>query len=119
MAKEAKPPTKLAEVFKDKDLTKQFEDYCKKEYVTENLDFYMIRSWSAQNVYKIYFAKGAKSELNLSDDILGKAREMGTKKDWDNKEWKGLMKDAKEKVYDLMEKDTFRRFLKTLKTAGK
>ena len=119
MPKEEKPPTKLADVFKSKDLTEKFEEFCKKEHTLENFTFYLLKSWNAQNAFKIYFARGAKYELNLPNTLLDKARELGAKKAWDDKQWKDIMKDSKDEVFGLMEKDTFRRFLKEVKAGAK
>ncbi|MGI4977010.1 MAG: hypothetical protein ACRYG6_08720 [Janthinobacterium lividum] len=87
-------PKNLAEVLKNKDFLSKFETFSKKEYSMENFNFLTIKSWNSQNLYKLYLAKSAKYELNLPAPLLDKARELGEKKAWDDREWKKIYEEA-------------------------
>jgi hypothetical protein len=110
----AKLPKNLSDVMKDKDLTEKLEAFCKKEHTPENFNFYTMKSWKSENVYRLYFAKGAKSELNLAFKTVAAAHLLAEKKLWDDKGWDAIMKAAKDEVTSVIERDTFKRFLKTL-----
>lgn len=110
----AKPPKNLSDVMKDKDLTAKLEAFCKKEHSIENYNFYALKSWKSENVYRLYFAKGSKFELNLPAKVAAAANALAEKKLWDDKRWDDVMKAAKKEIGSLMEGDTFKRFVKSL-----
>ena len=111
MAK-TKEPKKLDDVFKDKALLKKFEAYCKKTHCSENIGFYQVKSWNAENLCRIYLGTKAKNEINLPSKLVKLIDELAGKKLWDDQRWDGIVKLSKKEVYKLLETDTFPKFMK-------
>lgn len=105
---------KIDDIFKDAALSKKFEEYCKKMHGEENYSFYALKSWRSENVYKLYFAEGAKLELNLPAPQLKLARELGTKKFWDDSRWDKVMADAKKEIGRVLQDNYFAKFMQTV-----
>ncbi len=112
--KEPEIPKNLAAVLKDKDLLSRFEKFSKSEHSLENFTFLTLKSWNAQNFYKVYLSKSAKYELNLPNALMDKARELGEKKAWDDRAWKKIYEDAQTIITKLVSGDSFRRFTKLI-----
>ncbi|GAA0567912.1 hypothetical protein [Caenispirillum bisanense] len=104
------------DALKDRELAREFQAFCEKEFSTENLEF-LVRSKgvkvtekNATAVYDTYIAVGSKSELNLSSALRNAYKKCMEEGDWDG------MARVMESIRDQVEldiKDTFDRFVET------